>query len=360
MSSKFYLPPSDQWRRHFPVAPYIAHRVSLRNPHTADAVADAFVPKGSRDKVIIEAYPGPGQLTRALLDLPKERIKKIIVLEDYKNYLDYLHPLEVADPRVKVLPMGGFNWDSYLAIDEMQLLSEVAQVAWEEGVHPSLHFISHLPSSIDGEQLIAQLFRSIPDQQWLFKYGRMPMSFVLSDHVWKRISAPLDAPERCKLTIIAEATAECSPAVTSNSLIPYEYHFHPARISIPPPSDRRKHNTRRVGNPFQAINIIPLEYQSIKRRQLDEWDFCLRRLFVQKSTALRRALPTLAPGAQILVDKVTDPSLPLSERVDSRKIVRRLTVEDWELVVKAFHEWPFAPVDLSITDTFISKESNRA
>ena len=33
---------------------------------------------------------GPGQLTRALLRLPKERVKRVIVMEDWENYLEYL------------------------------------------------------------------------------------------------------------------------------------------------------------------------------------------------------------------------------------------------------------------------------
>ena len=51
-------------------------------------------------------------------------------------------------------------------------------------VHPHLHFVSHLQRSIKAEQLIAQLFRCIPDQSWLYKFGRVPMSFVMSDWVW--------------------------------------------------------------------------------------------------------------------------------------------------------------------------------
>jgi transcription factor 1 len=34
-----------------------------------------------------------------------------------------------------------------------------------------------------GEQLIAQLFRGIPEKSWLFKYGRVPMSFLLNKWV---------------------------------------------------------------------------------------------------------------------------------------------------------------------------------
>lgn len=52
-------------------------------------------------------------------------------------------------------------------------------------VHPQLQFVSHLPVYVLGEQLIAQLLRGIPDEQWLFQYGRVPMSFILTDHVYK-------------------------------------------------------------------------------------------------------------------------------------------------------------------------------
>lgn len=100
------LPPISEWRKHFP-STLSMHRVFIRNPVTADLIADSFVPEGSKDKVIIEGYPGglrtqfsqivanialegPGQLTRSLLRLPKERIKTIIVLEDDKIYVEYL------------------------------------------------------------------------------------------------------------------------------------------------------------------------------------------------------------------------------------------------------------------------------
>lgn len=49
---------------------------------------------------------------------------------------------------------------------------------------PDLHFVSHLTHNVHGEQLIAQLFRSIPERAWLFKYGRVPMSILMSEWVW--------------------------------------------------------------------------------------------------------------------------------------------------------------------------------
>lgn len=53
------LPPRSTWRNYFPTSGMaFKSRISIANPETAALVADSFVPSGSRDKVIVEAYPG--------------------------------------------------------------------------------------------------------------------------------------------------------------------------------------------------------------------------------------------------------------------------------------------------------------
>ena len=75
-----------------------------------------------------------------------------------------------------------------------------------------------------------------------------------------------------------------------------------------------------------------------------------RELFVILCCCLASDLLTLlpfsglGPGAQLLVKKITDSSLPNSERMKSAKTpVREMTVQDWSVLLKAFDEWPFAP-----------------
>lgn len=63
---------------------------------------------------------------------------------------------------------------------------------------------------------------------------------------------------RCKLSVIAEATAKCSDAVDPSFLEPFADHFHPAR----PGAGDLKYNARRVGNPFQAVTVLPHEDQA--------------------------------------------------------------------------------------------------
>ena len=62
-----------------------------------------------------------------------------------------------------------------------------------------------------------------------------------------------------------------------------------------------------------------------------------------KSTPLRGAISSLAPGAEVLLNKLYDKRLPLDQRVDIRTRVRDLTVSDWVLIARAFDAWPFAP-----------------
>lgn len=72
-------------------------------------------------------------------------------------------------------------------------------------------------------------------------------------------------------------------------------------------------------------------------------------MFVLKSTPLRGAISSLAPGADVLLDRLTDKKLPPEQRVDIRVMVKNLTVSDWALLARAFDAWPFAPDVCSFT-----------
>lgn len=52
------LPPGEEWHHYFPIKKETAHRTTVSNTETARILAEKFVPKGSKDKVIIEANPG--------------------------------------------------------------------------------------------------------------------------------------------------------------------------------------------------------------------------------------------------------------------------------------------------------------
>ncbi|KAJ3763586.1 S-adenosyl-L-methionine-dependent methyltransferase [Lentinula raphanica] len=381
---KTILPPREKWRQIFAWVP-VHDRVSLANAQTANKVAECFVPKGDRDKVIIEAFPGPGQLTRSLLALPKERIKKIIVLEQEPKYLDYLRPLAAIDPRVTIVPFTALEWDTFDIVEGQGLLNDVETIPWDQGgqiyhqpiimsanlfilaVHSKLQFISHLPLTVYGEQLISQILRLIPNRNWLFKFGRVKMNFLLSDYIWQasegcshschtysseyqRLTAP---PEnnlmRCKLSVMGTATAEFQTKMY-DALQPYSEHFHPTLLKKP--VDTAKFSNRRIGVPFHAAEITPLEKQVINPEKLDTWDYCIRRLYVRKATPLQQCIEDLGPGAQSLLPK-------LSATIDPMTRVRDITVAQWASLIQEFDAWPFAPTDLGINDAKLDNYGGR-
>ena len=56
--SKLNLPPIDKWRQYFAIMEAQRLRFFLRNPDTARILAEAFVPEGSEDLIVIEAAAG--------------------------------------------------------------------------------------------------------------------------------------------------------------------------------------------------------------------------------------------------------------------------------------------------------------
>lgn len=115
-----------------------------------------------------------------------------------------IQPLVNLDPRVTLIERDGYDWGSYDVVEAMGLLADVPRLEFDAGgafvpfyyasmnckltygsVHPTLQYISHLPSSVNGEQFISQLLRSVPERQWLFRYGRVPLNYLMSDHVWQ-------------------------------------------------------------------------------------------------------------------------------------------------------------------------------
>ena len=107
---------------------------------------------------------------------------------------------------------------------------------------------------------------------------------------------------------MAQAAADFSEAVPYDSLQPFQAHFHPLVPKQEEVNNRHGLDERRTGNPMSAITVIPSQNQvsyltsifcisitkpsskAIEIGDLDFWDFCLRKLFVQKATPLEKCI----------------------------------------------------------------------
>lgn len=199
-----------------------------------------------------------------------------------------------------------------------------------------------------------------------------------TDLTCQRISSTPHRSTRCKLSVVAEATADCHYSVDRELLAPYDDHFHPTvkRVS----SNKPEH--RRLGQPFVAVNMVPhadqvsmmLPFQPLLTRPhwmlpsgnhprhpgevglllapavRPEIDATQARHQVRTPSPVSTLLcahpypfSSLAPGAGSLLKPLTDPSLPPEQRIDPHKPPRALSLADWALVIRAFDQWPFAP-----------------
>jgi mitochondrial transcription factor 1 len=87
---------------------------------------------------------------------------------------------------------------------------------------------------------------------------------------------------------MTELTTAAELAVPFETLQPYEDHVHP--IKAHQLINDRKPDSRRIGSPVVAANFVARENQAIQKGLLDNWDYVLRKLFVQKATSLERAI----------------------------------------------------------------------
>ena len=95
---------------------------------------------------------------------------------------------------------------------------------------------------------------------------------------------------RCKLSVIAEASADLSLTLPAERLVPYDEHFHPTIVKIAKQAGPRRPDVRKLGHPMVGVNVLPHEDQIIGRAMLEKWDYCLRKLFVLKGHTLKDAI----------------------------------------------------------------------
>ena len=100
-----------------------------------------------------------------------------------------------------------------------------------------------------------------------------------------RMEGGCDAEQGGSIQCTRRSSQEIKEVVDPANLSPYDEHFYP-----PGPIGRGSTSSRKLGQPMHAITSIPYADQVIQPGMIDEWDYCLRRLFVLKSTKLADAL----------------------------------------------------------------------
>ncbi|WFD36057.1 hypothetical protein MCUN1_002928 [Malassezia cuniculi] len=349
------------------------HRYFVANNETAKSVVDNIkLDRADGRKVtVIEAYPGPGTLTRLFMQHPN--VEKVIALEASEMFAYWLDMLredpELADVKDKlaVLRSSGYEWSTYDELLNGGYLDHLRgripnfgpdspPLNWD--AESDLVFVAQLPNSVHSEQLFAQLVNASVEGYWLFKYGRMSMSFVCGEGIGTRsMATTTEKNARAKLGVTVQCVSTPSIPLNASDLSPYENHFYPQTPQIGPRvlsrSAQIPHANIASGLNRQGlcmVNIEPLANPLVHKRDMASLEYLLRNLFVRRAQPVINALKNAAPGAGGILRKLQADQMETKDHperiVDPNTLVTELTNEQWAAMAVVFEKWPFRPRNL--------------
>ncbi|KDN42289.1 S-adenosyl-L-methionine-dependent methyltransferase [Tilletiaria anomala UBC 951] len=318
-------------------------------------------------KTVIEAWAGAGTVTNALVRHPS--VEKVIALEDSTFYGSWLKRLPEDSPgfdssKLIHLPLSGFKWETYTSIYHQGALDHLSEdlkiprshhdADWQ--ADSPLVFFAHLPNSVHGELLFAQLTAAIATRSWLFQLGRVKLCFVCSESMVRRIlSQPGDTTNRSKIGTIAQCMTDIEWHIPGHELLPFKDHVYPPtgiiglRLTLGSSYGIPNENVA-TGVGKQALSFVTLEPKKqplVEREVFEAMDYLMRKLYVLKAKPVHEALKTAAPGANDILKRLSKENPELArdedETIDPSTPVYCLTNKQWVALARAFEIWPFRP-----------------
>lgn len=172
-----------------------------------------------RDRHVIEVGPGPGSLTRPLLELGARRVVAIEKDERFAPTLQLL--TEASAGRLQVVLGDIFHQQLE------DLIPEELSVPWDADELPGAHLVGNLPFSV-ASPLLVRWLRQISRREGPFQRGRVPLALTFQLEVAQRINAPVLDPQRCRLSVLCQAycTAQHKLTLNGSSFVP------PAEVDV--------------------------------------------------------------------------------------------------------------------------------
>ncbi|QGZ95463.1 16S rRNA (adenine(1518)-N(6)/adenine(1519)-N(6))-dimethyltransferase RsmA [Terricaulis silvestris] len=228
-------------------------------------------------KPVIEVGPGPGGLTRALLEAGAD----VTAIEKDARFLPLLEPLiEWSEGRLRII-----HGDA-LEADEATLLygppAPRRPASAHAGEAPAVHIVSNLPYNVGTPLLV----------KWL-KAGawRGDMTLMFQKEVAQRIVAKPGSDAYGRLAVLAQARCEARLEFTV-----------PARAFTPPPKI--------------ASAIVRLTDRADPYPHLDVLERVTAAAFGQRRKMLRSALRSLTPETEALLRGADLPPTARAEEID--------------------------------------------
>jgi len=148
-------------------------------------------------KIAIEVGPGPGGITRAILDT---NIKECHVIEKDPRFLPTLKLIKnsVGTDRLHISIGDCLHYNL-----SSRLNGKLMKTPWDSPLKSDLVLFGNLPFNVATPFLI-KLMKSMADQTNFFTFGRMTSVLTFQHEVALRMTAPPGNPERCRLSVIVQ------------------------------------------------------------------------------------------------------------------------------------------------------------
>ncbi|KAI9473402.1 MAG: ribosomal RNA adenine methyltransferase KsgA/Erm [Benjaminiella poitrasii] len=252
------LPTLKVWSKNFRQRSQLPPRITIANSDLAQKGFNALKLKNVKNMTAVEMNPGLGVWTTALKD---NGFKRTLSLEPFAPYFNWMQGLsEESNNKVEVLKLDGYDWETYNILKEPQYLGSLENKDWAN-VHPNILFTGTIPKTSKGEQLLAQLMTCLVNKMAIHTLGRIQMAFWIPDALYHKLVGPAATYNRCKMSVISEASADINLVCTAESNEMYPNHL------------------------YHLVHILPFA-ENLITAQWDVFEYVLKHLFVMQKKSL--------------------------------------------------------------------------
>ncbi|KAJ2615166.1 hypothetical protein EV177_001704 [Coemansia sp. RSA 1804] len=281
-----------------PKLPTIRELVQLYNLRARQQLSQNFImDKNITDKLVslaglemdnalcVEVGPGPGLLTRSILD---HGARNVVGVEKDERFMPTLHQLqEASNGRFRVI-LGDM-----LKIDHRQIVSAGSKPAAETAATTGLaefeyvHLLGNLPFNV-ATPLLIQWLQLLSTRQGIFSTARsVSMTLMFQKEVASRIIASASESPRGRLSIISQSVCDA-----------FRLYSVPASSFVPRPKVDAT-----------VVQLRPLE-KPLLRSSLSTLEHLTRFTFMKRRKMLARIFKDWDPATlQLLEECEIDPTL---------------------------------------------------
>ncbi|KAK7063177.1 Dimethyladenosine transferase 1, mitochondrial [Halocaridina rubra] len=253
-----------------------------------------------RDCHVCEVGPGPGSITRSILE---QKAAFVTVIEKDPRFLPSLELLQDACSgrlRIELGDVLTYNMANSFPSDLRQ--------PWDGNV-PKIHIVGNLPFNISTPLIIRWLHDvSVQKNAWVF--GRVPMTLTFQYEVAERIVALPGEEQRCRLSVMCQNWCHVKHSFTI-----------PGRVFIPKP----KVDVGIVNFVPRVEPLIPLDFSLVEK--------VLRCVFQFRQKYCKRGVAMLFP--KNLRDELTHKMITVAD-VDPTIRPFKLTMREFNRLCLAY------------------------